>query len=169
MATLEKSELEEALQNITPQYVAGFFDGEGCVTVVRQHYNMPSLIVHLTQCDQHILTLIGIKFNRLPTKKTRRNPKHREAWCLAFAGKSALPFLEYVLPYVILKKKLVLWGIEMAKLHGPSGGNRRNAKGKMDPVIRGRREELLGLIRTENRRGKPVDDQVNSRNEKLLQ
>jgi hypothetical protein len=157
MATLEKSELEIALERLTPEWLAGFFDGEGCITVVRHRYGMPSLIVHLTQCDQNILTLVGMKFgaDRRPTMKTRRNPNARESWCLQFGGKSALPVLLVIEPHVILKRKLVQWGIEMAKLHLPAGGNRRWNKGKMEPSIRARREHLLTEIRNENQLGRP--------------
>lgn len=155
MATLHEIEFLEAMQRITPEYVAGFFDGEGCVSVVR-HRGLPSLRVDLIQCDYNILHLIGLKFGREPNKKTVRNAKHRQGWSLSFCGKTALPFLEYLRPHVVLKRKLVEWGIEMAKLHTGNGGNRRS-KGfqAMSAETRLRREELLRTIRAENQAGKP--------------
>jgi hypothetical protein len=156
MATLEKSELDIALERLTPQWLAGFFDGEGSISVVR-HRGMPALAVNITQCDLNTLAIIGMKYGagREPIKKPRRKETYSSAWVLQFGGKSALPLLEAIQPYVILKRKLVNWGIEMAKLHGKSGGNRRNIKGKMDPAVRARREELLAHIHAENQSGRP--------------
>ena len=155
MARLEQSELDIALERLTPEWLAGFFDGEGCVSCVR-HRGMPSLSVNITQCDQSILTLIGMKYGsgRAPLAKPRRGARHSQGFVLQFCGKSALPFLEAIAPHVILKRKQVEFGIEMAKLHMKAGGNRRNAKGKMDPAIRARREELLTVIRSSNNVGK---------------
>lgn len=153
MATLHESEFLESLNRITPQWLAGFFDGEGCVSCVR-HRGMPALRVDLIQAEYNILHLIGLKFDRQPTAKTRRNIKHKQGWCLSFGGKSALPFLEFIKPHVVLKRKLVDWGIEMAKLHGEPGGNRRRGKGFLEPKVRQRREELLRTIKAENQTGR---------------
>lgn len=153
MATLHESEHLEALARITPQWLAGFFDGEGCVSVVRYRYGLPALRVDLIQSEYNILYLIGLKFGKQPTAKTRRNPMSKQGWCLSFGGKNAIPFLEFIRPHVVLKRKLVEWGIEMAKLHGESGGNRSGKRRFMDPGIRQRREELLQTIREENQSG----------------
>jgi hypothetical protein len=155
MATLEKSELDIALERLTPEWLAGFFDGEGCISVVRRR-GMPGLSVHLSQSEYNILVLIGMKYgaDRMPYKHHDKK-NWKTGWCLAFYGKSAMPFLEAIRDHVVLKRKLVEWGIEMAKLHGQAGGNRRNAKGRMDPAILARREELLVKIHEENQSGRP--------------
>jgi hypothetical protein len=153
MATLHETEFLEALNRITPQWLAGFFDGEGCISCVR-HRGMPALRVDLIQCDYNILHLIGLKFGREPYTKPGRSKKHRTGYVLGFVGKSALPFLQYIQPHVVLKRKLVEWGIEMAKLHGEPGGNRRRGKGFLKPEVRQRREELLETIKAENQSGR---------------
>jgi hypothetical protein len=170
MATLEKAELDIALERLTPQWLAGFFDGEGSISVVR-HRGMPGLAVNITQCDLNTLVLIGLKYGagRQPLAKPRRGNNHSQGWVLQFNGKSALPFLQAIQPYAVLKRKLVDWGVEMAKLHGQAGGNRRNAKGKMNPTVRARREEILQLVTEENQSGKPSAKRVNNKSESLLQ
>lgn len=159
MATLAQSELDIALERLTPQWLAGFFDGEGCITCVRQR-GMPSLTVQLSQADYNILMLVSMKFSgegepRKPHKKYARNAK-KQGWCLQFGGKSGLPFLEYIRPHVILKRRLVEWGIEMAKLHQKAGGNRKYGAGFLPTEIRSRREELLAAMRTENKSGRTI-------------
>jgi hypothetical protein len=153
METLHEQEFVEALERITPQWLAGFFDGEGCITCVR-YRGMPSLRVDLIQCDANILILIGAKFGRSPYAKPGRSPRHRTGYVLGFVGKSALPLLQYIQPHVVLKRKLVDWGVEMAKLHGETGGNRRWGKGFLKPEVRQRREELLRAMRNENQSGR---------------
>lgn len=156
MATLHESEFLESLNRVTPQWLAGFFDGEGCVSVVR-HRGLPSLRVDLIQCDYNILFLIGLRFGRTPTGKTQRNPRARKSHVLSFGGKEAVPFLEYIRTHVVLKRKLVEWGLEMAKLHTGNGGNRRSRGFQaMSASTRLRREELLQTIREENQAGRPV-------------
>lgn len=155
MATLEKSELDIALERLTPQWLAGFFDGEGCVSASMSGVRNPRLIVHITQSDHNLLTIIGLKFSGNgclynPIRKRAQKEK-RPCWILSFGGKSCLPLLEYIAPHVILKRKLVLWGIEMAKLtaeRGKCGRGNSLPKNVMD-----RRQELMNLVKGENRSG----------------
>jgi hypothetical protein len=153
MATLEKSELEIALERISPQYLAGLFDGEGCISCSRLH-GVPGIQVNLSQAEFNILMLIGMKFGgRQPYKKYAKMAK-RQGWCLAWYGRSALPFLETIQPHVILKRKLVDWAIQVAKLHHSPGGNRRFQFGLISEDNRKERERLMNLIKTENQSGK---------------
>jgi hypothetical protein len=160
MATLEKSELDIALERLTPEWLAGFFDGEGCVSAStsngrRGELRNPRLIVHVTQSDYQLLSLIAMKFSPdgcmySPVRK-RGGHEKRPIYCVSFGGKSCLPFLEYIAPHVILKRKLVLWGIEMAKLTGERG---KCGRGKSLPVaVMDRRRELMNLVKEENKSG----------------
>jgi hypothetical protein len=160
MATLEQSELDIALERLTPQWLAGFFDGEGCVSasmgkngngVLRN----PRLIVSITQSDLNLMTLIAMKFSPdgciyQPVRKFSKREK-RPVWIVSFGGKSCLAILEYIRPYVILKRKLVEWGIEMAKLTGERG---KCGRGKSLPAsVMARRKELMNLVKGENHSG----------------
>jgi hypothetical protein len=161
MATLHKSELDIALERLTPQWLAGFFDGEGCVTTVRHHGTMPSLVANITQAEQNILTLIAMKFGgRCYLRKVKGAKKGN--WCVQYGGRSALPLLQFIQPHVILKRKLVDWGIALAKLHGTRGplDDRPDRIGSgprsMTPKLRAAREELFDSIRSENKAGRIV-------------
>jgi|SRR6476660_301504 len=153
MATLHESELDIALSRLTPEWLAGFFDGEGCVSIVRRH-GVPSLTVNIVQAEYNILALIMMKFDgdRKPVYRRSQSDKKKN-YLIQFTGKNALPFLEYIRPHVILKRKLVEWAIEMAGLHMQAGGNRRNEFGLMPEPVRARREELMEQVRSENKKG----------------
>ena len=161
MATLKKSELDIALERLTPQWLAGFFDGEGCITVVRHHNDMPSLVVNVTQCDENTLALIAMKFGgKVSIRKTPH--ANKTIFFVQWGGRSALPLLECILPHVILKRKLVEWGIQLGRLHGDRGNIQerptRTGKGSrsMDPGLREQREKLFKSIRAENQAGRIV-------------
>jgi len=124
MATLHESELDIALSRLTPQWLAGFFDGEGCVSASTynggKYKNYPRLIVHITQSDENLLRLIAMKYKGkgcmyAPIRKQARREK-RPCWIISFGGKAALPLLRDIAPFVILKRKLVEWAIETAEL-----------------------------------------------------
>lgn len=155
MATLHKSELDIALERLTPQWLAGFFDGEGCVSATMHKTRNPRLIVHITQSDLQLMTLIAMKFSPdgcmySPVRKKCAREK-RPIYCVSFGGKSCLPILEYIRPYVILKRKLVEWGIEMAKLTGEHG---KCGRGKSLPAdVMARRKELMNFVKEENQSG----------------
>jgi intein-encoded DNA endonuclease-like protein len=154
MATLIQSELEISTERLTPQWLAGFFDGEGCISITNRHngsgVNYPRLSVTITQSEPTLLTLIGLKFTNdlgdvvCPVRKGTKKEK-KPCYSLRMTGKNARPFLEYVRPYVILKRKLVEWAIEMTELTGERG--RRDL---LTPENMSRRTELMQNVITEN-------------------
>jgi hypothetical protein len=160
MATLEKSELDIALERLTPQWLAGFFDGEGCISVTMSGVTNPRVMVSITQQDHNILHAIWTKFCiprsgclYKPVRKRSRG-NEQDCWLLHFTGKSALPILETIEPYVILKRKLVVWGIEMARLT-----QERGKGGSTLPLEnRKRRFELMQLVKAEN--GRKSDEKL---------
>jgi hypothetical protein len=155
MATLRQDELEIAVQRLTPQWLAGFFDGEGCVSASISGLRNPRLIVHLTQSDAELLALIALKFggNGCVYRPIRKGAQHEKKPCyiISFGGKACLPILEFIYPHVILKRKLVGWAIEMAKLTGERGKCGR-AK-HLPPEVTARRKELMRLVKEENSSG----------------
>lgn len=152
MATLEKSELDVAIERMTPQYLAGFFDGEGCITVTMSGVTNPRVMVSITQSDYNILWAIWKTFCEPNTgclyQPCRKNPRGKEqpCWLLHFTGKSCLPILKAIEPYVILKRKLVTWGIEMAQLTQERG----KGGSTLPPENRKRRFELMHLVKAQN-------------------
>jgi hypothetical protein len=90
---------------ITPEWLAGFFDGEGCLTILRSkryaHYT-PQAIITNTSLE----TLQAIQSFCGGTIHARGNPKcWNEAYSLVYSGTPETKrFLEIIRPFLILKK-----------------------------------------------------------------
>lgn len=153
MASLREDELDVARQRMTPQWLAGFFDGEGCATITvagqrndgRPHFRM---MVGLTQTDFHLLRLVAEIF--FDTDRKIYNLYHKKGqmqrqrvWQLTATGKNALGFLKIIQPHVVLKRKVVDLCIEMGESVGVRG------RETSDEVF-ARRVELRSLVRQEN-------------------
>lgn len=92
-------------------YVAGFFDGEGCVSISydarRNRYHITAAI---TQNNLGILEEINTFFlnvGHLYEKKLTKQYINRQ-WELVFCGKQANLFLKAIYPYLQVKKEQAL-------------------------------------------------------------
>lgn len=146
----------------SPQWLAGFFDGEGCVNVTLVGKSRrPSLRVYLVNTDAAVLGLIASAYGgRLATPK-----RLKEGWkpfrSLAFTGKAASGFLRIIRPYVLLKRAQVELGIALwDQMHKPRGqrmqGVRRPSGGGMSVVrtdVAQREMEGKAIMGLLNRKG----------------
>ena len=87
-------------------YIAGFFDGEGCITI-----NKDYLTLKVSACNTDIIrnALGGRVYPRKPQVKNR---KVVYGWHIN--GKDAALALSMILPYLIVKKRRALLGIKLA-------------------------------------------------------
>ncbi len=115
---LEKDELLEATARLTPQWLAGFFDGEGSVFICQSPgMKNPQLRVSITQAEPVLLVLIATKFDIPCGPHHRPDPRSRKPkYEIVYNGKNAVPLLEYVKNHVILKRKQVELALEFAAL-----------------------------------------------------
>lgn len=145
-----QDKLLEVISRLTPQWLAGFFDGEGCVSPkIEHHGTIANVRVSITQKDPTILCLIGLKFggghfsvkNRLIASGKATTNSHE----LMYTGASCQPLLEYIRDHSIVKKEQILLGLEMCKLVTYSGG-------KLTESERAKRIEIAEKIRAINRK-----------------
>ena len=133
-------------------YVAGFIDGEGCVSigVAKKRYVCPNIQVSNTNLT--VLKLFKEQFggsiqNRLDKRKNRR-----PSWTWWIAANKALKVLEEVKPFLIIKKPQaeILLGLKRCSL-------KRNKLGRlvrrMTPEIIKDNFERVAAIRKLNKRG----------------
>lgn len=82
---------------ITDEYAAGFFDGEGCVRISRvgERYKLQ---VKISQLDRRPLDLLSNKYGGVVYESSRC-----PYW--EIASRQASTFLSAILPYLIVKKK----------------------------------------------------------------
>lgn len=123
---LTNDEVLEALPRITPQWLAGFFDGEGCVNSYKAG-PMYNIKVSITQSDAAILALVAMRFAGdadgpfMKPSGLSNKPCYR----IQFGGRKCIKFLEYIKDHVIVKRRQVESALEIAYLifkRSASGG-----------------------------------------------
>lgn len=128
-------------------YVAGLFDGDGCVHVqneMRKDYRLARITASVTNTNVDIIKYLKdcfggyTKFRQLPSGKT--------AGTWGLSCKSAVEFLEQILPFMRIKKEQA----ELAcKLYAISNRRKRtlsrNEKGQFNPVSELDRDEINRL------------------------
>jgi len=91
------------------EYIAGFFDGEGCV-IIAQSGNRFWLVVSLTQRKREILEMIQKQFGGyLDCVGISR---------LRFSCEQAAQFLKAIQPFVIVKKKEIALALKFQACKG---------------------------------------------------
>lgn len=106
---------------VTPQWLAGFFDGEGCVSIHKAGRTW-SVRVDITQNDPVILTLITIVVGSGKVNAMTHNKCNNTYYRVYWAGKDTLPLLHFVKEHVIRKRVQVEAAIEFATLSTHAGG-----------------------------------------------
>lgn len=96
------------------RYLAGLFDGEGCVHIPVQNrpgLKIPNYGIRAVFCLTHrevvreIAEYAGVKFCRL--RKNAVNPKWADAWQVQICGNRAASLFREMLPYLIVKRQCV--------------------------------------------------------------
>jgi hypothetical protein len=98
-------------EQITPQWLAGFFDGEGCVASNELRPGLWNLSVSFTQKDLSLIKLISDMFPG-GFVSIRQNGTSRVQW----SGRMAIPILEFLIPNLVIKKEHAILGVELGKL-----------------------------------------------------
>jgi hypothetical protein len=117
LSSAETDVLLEYVARLSPQWLAGFFDGEGCVYggLIRGY---PYITVTIPQKTAGILAIIALKFpTRLVYCQTNKNH------VLQYSGRKAIPILEFMKDFAIIKKKEIELGLELANLLSHSRSN----------------------------------------------
>lgn len=89
---------------VSLQYVAGFFDGEGCVTFLK---NGKAIYVtaHLTNNDRRVLDEMHEKYGGCVYTRLRNgDPRRKTTYSWQVSGTKAIAFLREIYPYLVIKK-----------------------------------------------------------------
>jgi len=103
------------------KYIAGFFDGEGCIyasqRVDKKGYNSSTLKIQIAQCNLEVLELIQQKYGgSILEHKNKMKANWRQAWVWQVPAHKAVAFLESVLPYLVVKKEQAELALEFQGL-----------------------------------------------------
>lgn len=102
---------------MTPEWMAGFFDGEGCVSAYLRNGVM-KLDVFVAQSNFPVIAAIAAIFRQQPRAHCQSK---RTCYSVHFTGRGCQEFLEYIKDHVIVKRQQVLIALEFVALIGNSG------------------------------------------------
>jgi hypothetical protein len=91
---------------ITNEYMAGFFDGEGCINITICGKNRQTVLrVYVVNTDKDILLKIQSKFGgRLYHSDKGNNKGWKTFRCLDWRGPHAIKLLQSIYPHLLLKR-----------------------------------------------------------------
>ena len=87
-------------------YLAGLFDGEGCITIRRNSSKGKQLALDcaLGMTNQYVPNLFQFHFQGSVSFCKGRKENHNNSWLWQISARKALAFLEEILPYLRLKR-----------------------------------------------------------------
>lgn len=89
---------------ISLEYVAGFFDGEGCISINGNGRSF-TLVIGLCQVEVSILQEIQAQFGGYLYPKPIRNRNANQCWELRWNAKAGLEFLKQITPFLRVKRE----------------------------------------------------------------
>lgn len=146
-------EILETVARITPQWLAGFFDGDGHVGISRykstggKYYLR--LKVKFTGKDCTTLSLIGSMYGFESGPYFKNSPKYKsEVYELDMGGKKAAEFLRKIKDYVVIRRKQVELALQFSdELHVGSGHTWTEEQFQRGVYLRNQISELNGAGR----------------------
>lgn len=102
---------------LSPEYVAGFFDGEGCVCISlrRGGAGQAYLRCQITNTNKSILQEIQDDYGGTITKFKPRSKKCKMRYNVTWQGPKAMRFLGRIAEHVVLKKKQVCLALDFCE------------------------------------------------------
>jgi hypothetical protein len=107
------------MTNIDAAYIAGLFDGEGCVLIsTKQRFGRAVfwLEISITNTDKPVLDWILATVGGRMQKKPHNKKGNRDLWRWRASSREAAGVLEILLPYLRIKREQARLAIEFQKL-----------------------------------------------------
>lgn len=129
----QPQKLEEPMkEEFDLRYIAGFFDGEGSISLCRSKRKDRLieyvLMVSLSNTYYPIVTFLKEVFDGslfLNTSAHKKNPNHRPVLQWTISGKKAKKALERLLPFLVVKKEQAVIGIAFQEFKSKKPGGHK--------------------------------------------
>lgn len=102
-------------------YIAGFFDGEGSISIFQEktgRYRLARIGVYVVNTDFRPIKMLKEKFGGHYREVQRPGKKKYAVWSVSCV--KASEFLKAILPFLIIKKERACLAIEIQELHSRS-------------------------------------------------
>jgi len=103
-------------------YLAGLFDGEGCIFIQKHKYpsyGYPSYMLYarINMCHQPMIALLAedLEASIITHRKSLKNPNHRDAYEISLHGVKAADFLYRIYSKLVVKQEEARLAIEFQK------------------------------------------------------
>jgi hypothetical protein len=116
-------------------YLAGIFDGEGCVSIATYlqkcktgyQYRTTQMAISIFQTDERLMKWLMFHYGGRYTLRPSQNKKWKEGWSWSPPSSGLEPFLLSIIPYLLIKRNQALIALEYVRLGkgkpGPNNGN----------------------------------------------
>lgn len=132
---------------LSPEYAAGFFDGEGCLNIECCKANGNFQIrASISNTHLGIIELLQQQFGGSISGPIQRGGNTKPFWSWKVMGMKLTSFLEYIKPFVIVKREHLVVGLNMRIT--------LEAYGKMSPERYALQKALKEEMHVLNKRGK---------------
>jgi hypothetical protein len=93
--------------DVEAAYAAGILDGEGSVTLTRNHRDRwPSPQVSVASCDREVLEWLQARFGGSIVAKKPRRSHHAPSHDWRLTDRRALAFLQRLRPHLVIERKI---------------------------------------------------------------
>jgi len=159
-------------KQLSPQYLAGLFDGEGCVSLTVSGKSRRVIVrVSIVNTDENILNLLKNQLGGMMA--SRQNPDHPD-WkmfrSITWGNNTAEHFLKLIEPYSIIKSRQIKLALEFLEFKKQKEGRfvdgltprKDNPKclrfvRKLAPEVIIREQQYKNMMHDLNRKGQVVN------------
>lgn len=135
-------------------YIAGFVDGEGCVSVAHRLRKYITPFVQISNTNYDVLAWIGSFYGvNVYTGIEDSRPTRRKSYRLALAGQKALNIIRDTYPHLRIKKPQADILLSIKRYETTNRDKLGRIKGVFNREIELENEKIVAQIRELNRRG----------------
>lgn len=106
---------------LSPEYLAGFFDGEGWISVGSSGRKSGNIIVGICNRDRILIEMIRVQFPNCSIQHKNESGNWAAIDTLQWSGLDCVQILSFIVDHLHIKKEAAILGIELAKLQPPKG------------------------------------------------